>query len=348
MFNFNDNKVRSNFIPRRAEKIDEYGKIVYDLCKYSDFDPENIPDYIILGGEDDIRTASFAYEMYNVYKKYNSNLKIIAAGGKGVLTSVMFKDFGSEADTLAYVLKELGFPEEDLIIQNESTNTGENVTFTIDKINEEFKKGNTSLNFENANSVWILPPRQSKRFHYTLNKQLQDKNYSLDKQSITYPDFPYEDSVADFNCYDLENIFIDAIVGNAIRFLLYPEKGYHTELEEKFTEKQKEAMFNLIEQGIVLIHLYDEMKKSLPLDSIKKYLDYDPGNISNEKFYDTLKDHNMNRYQAVFAGVQNRVSQGKVKNAIDVYINNLNKSKKLPESIKNELYRYKKTDYIER
>jgi uncharacterized SAM-binding protein YcdF (DUF218 family) len=81
-------------------------------------------DCILVLGSHDLRVAEHAAQLY----LDGWAPLIIFSGGLGNFTREMWKE--TEADQFAAMAKKMGVPEDAILIENKSTNTGENILFT--------------------------------------------------------------------------------------------------------------------------------------------------------------------------------------------------------------------------
>lgn len=88
-------------------------------------------DCIIVLGTIDVSVVDVAVDLY--FKGYAN--KIIFSGGVGKITSKFWKE--TEAEKFAKRAMELGVPKNNIYIENESTNTGDNFRFTKRLIEKE-------------------------------------------------------------------------------------------------------------------------------------------------------------------------------------------------------------------
>ncbi len=77
------------------------------------------PDIFFVFGRDDFAIADKAAELYRSYRK-----KLILLGGRGRLTGTIT---GSEAEAFRDHLLLKGVPEQDMVLETKSSNTGENI-----------------------------------------------------------------------------------------------------------------------------------------------------------------------------------------------------------------------------
>src|SRR5689334_17126585 len=87
-------------------------------------------DVIFTLGSHDLRVADRAAELY----LEGWAPLLIFSGGLGNLTKLIWKE--TEADQFARIAIDKGVPAEHIIIENRSTNTGENVLFTRQLLKE--------------------------------------------------------------------------------------------------------------------------------------------------------------------------------------------------------------------
>lgn len=180
--------------------IDQKAKIIWDyMLLHHELKPM---DAIFALGSNDIRVAERAAELYlEGYGKY-----LICAGANGK-ASILSKP---EAEVFADIAIQKGVPEDKIIIEPNSMNTGENVLF-VKKLLEE--KG------LNLNSFLLVQkPYMERRTYATFRKQWPEAECI-----VTSPDFSYETYANDE--YD-KHRWIDVMVGDLQRIKVYPEKGF--------------------------------------------------------------------------------------------------------------------------
>lgn len=156
---------------------------------------------------------------------------LIFSGGFSEITRSMFE--GSEADHFAAIARRMGVPEDRIIIENKSTNTGENVRFTYDLLKSK------SLHLHSF--ILVQKPYMERRTYATFKKQWPD----LDTQiTVTSPQIPYEKYFNDENPKDLT---INLMVGYLQRIKEYPKKGF--QIEQNIPARVWEANQQLIALG---------------------------------------------------------------------------------------------------
>lgn len=104
------------------KSTDELAKILWDYNNLNQVIKKS--DAILVLGNNDVRTAERGAELF----LQNFAPYIIFSGGLGRFTKNTFKK--SEAEIFADIAIKMGVPKDKIIIENKSTNTGENIIFT--------------------------------------------------------------------------------------------------------------------------------------------------------------------------------------------------------------------------
>lgn len=98
------------------------------------------PDYIIILGSGLIGDkvppllAQRLEKGKTMYEKFHNHPKIVVSGGQGVDEPI------TEAEAMAQYLRQVGIPQEDIIIERQSTNTLENLQFSKTILDEKSKE----------------------------------------------------------------------------------------------------------------------------------------------------------------------------------------------------------------
>ena len=164
----------------------------------------NKSDCILALGSHDLRVAERAAGLF-----LDSWAPLLVfSGGLGNFTKGLWKE--PEADKFAAIAIQMGVPEEAILIENKSTNTGENILFTQQLLKEN--KLNPS------SFIVIQKPYMERRSYATFMKHWPDK-----KLIVTSPQVPFDDYYNDDIPIDE---VINIIVGDLHRIKIYPEKGF--------------------------------------------------------------------------------------------------------------------------
>ena len=154
---------------------------------------------------------------------------IVFSGGLGNLTKDMWKE--SEADQFAEIAMKMGVPKEAILIENKSTNTGENILFT-----QKLLKQN---NLDPQSFIVVQKPYMERRSFATFKKHWPDK-----KLIVTSPQISFENySTADIPVERVINI----MAGDLQRIKIYPEKGF--QIYQEIPDDVWKAFERLVELG---------------------------------------------------------------------------------------------------
>ena len=161
-------------------------------------------DCILALGSHDIRVAEYAASLY--LQKYASF--IIFSGGLGNLTTGLFTK--PEAEVFSEVAQKLGVPKEKIIIENQSTNTGENIIYTKKLLTEQGVICNSFL--------LVQKPYMERRAYATFKKIWPDKECLVTSPPITFANYP--------NSLISKDELINIMVGDLQRIKKYYEASF--------------------------------------------------------------------------------------------------------------------------
>lgn len=206
-------------------KIDSLAKIIWNYHHVNH--KLRKVDCIFVLGSRDVRVAKYAAELF--LKEYATF--IIFSGGFGRITKDFFQK--SEAEIFADIAIDLGVPKEKIIIENKSTNTGENISFTKDILNKH------GLDFNSF--LLVQKPYMERRTFAAFSKLWPDKEFIVTSPDISYENYPNSDISKD----DL----INAMVGDLQRIKIYPEKGF--QIHQEIPKDVWSAYEGLVELGYI-------------------------------------------------------------------------------------------------
>ncbi len=161
-------------------------------------------DCIFALGSHDRRVANRAAELY----LQGWAPLLIFSGGLGNLTKAIWTE--TEADQFAAIAVEMGVPAHAILVENESTNTGENILFTQELLQE---RGLDPQSF-----IVVQKPYMERRSYATFKKHWPDKKLLVTSPQISFKDYPTDD-------IPLERV-INVMVGDLQRIKIYPAKGF--------------------------------------------------------------------------------------------------------------------------
>lgn len=183
-------------------EIDKLAKIIWDY-HHVNHQVKKVGCILVLGSHD-LRVADRGTDLF--LKGYAPF--IVFSGGFGTLTRHLFSR--SEADLFAEIAIKRGVPENQILIENKSTNTGENFKFT-----EKLLK-TSGLDFNSF--IVVQKPYMERRTYATVKKLWPEKEIIITSPQIAYEDY----SNADIS---KENV-INIMVGDLQRIKMYPKRGF--------------------------------------------------------------------------------------------------------------------------
>lgn len=182
-------------------------------------------DCILVLGSHDLRVADRAAELY----LQGLSPYIIFSGGLGNFTAGIWDE--PEADQFARIARQKGVPASQILVENKSTNTGENILFTQRLLQEK------NLNPESF--IVVQKPYMERRSYATFRKQWPHKMLLVTSPQISFEDYPNEEIPLHW--------VINIMVGDLQRIKVYPNKGY--QVSQEIPDDVWSAYEFLAEQG---------------------------------------------------------------------------------------------------
>ncbi len=168
---------------------------------------------------------------------------LIFSGGLGAVTGRMWSE--PEADQFARIARGMGVPEERIMVENRSTNTGENVIFTRRLLEER--------GIEAAKFILVQKPYMERRASATFRKFWPEK-----ESVVTSPQASFDEYFDRYSNSALsEDEVVSIMVGDLQRIKVYPEKGF--QIPQEIPEDVWEAFEELVRAGYDR-HLIDGRK----------------------------------------------------------------------------------------
>lgn len=180
-----------------AKKIWDYHHVNHTLVK---------SDCILALGSHDTRVADRAAALY----LEGWAPLLIFAGGLGRLTEGMWTE--TEADLFARIAVKKGVPKEAILIENRSTNTGENIILVRQLLKQR--------NLDPQSFIVVQKPYMERRSYATFAKNWPGKHFIVTSPQISFEAYPTVE-------IPLEQV-INIMVGDLQRIKVYPEKGFQT------------------------------------------------------------------------------------------------------------------------
>ena len=189
----------NNQIHTLAEKIWHYHRMNHQLKR---------ADAILVLGSHDKRVAERGAELF----QEGWAPLLIFSGGLGAITRGMWSE--PEADQFAAIAIAMGVPQEKILIENRSTNTGENILFTRELLAE------TGLDPQLF--ILVQKPYMERRSFATFRKLWPEKQVI-----VTSPQVSFEDYLETFSSRELsKDDVISIMVGDLQRIKVYAQKNY--------------------------------------------------------------------------------------------------------------------------
>ena len=149
---------------------------------------KEITDYVFLNDEDPRGDIALVFGTWNAWREsvekaselYRKNFvpKIIVSGGMNAAHGAI------ESDVMAMELEKLGVPKKDILIENKSTNTLENVLFSAAIIDKE-------LGLQNIHTITaVVKNYHARRALMTLRKHIP-KNIQLKSAAYVSVHYPF-------------------------------------------------------------------------------------------------------------------------------------------------------------
>jgi uncharacterized SAM-binding protein YcdF (DUF218 family) len=151
------------------------------------------------------------------------------SGGLGNFTQEIWTE--KEADKFAAIAVEKGVPKNAILIENNSTNTGENILFTQKLLKQK--------NLDPQSFIVVQKPYMERRSYATFKKHWPDKKLMVTSPQISFDAYPNQE-------IPLERV-INIMVGDLQRIRFYPEKGF--QIYQKIPAEVWNAYERLIQLG---------------------------------------------------------------------------------------------------
>jgi uncharacterized SAM-binding protein YcdF (DUF218 family) len=137
---------------------------------------------------------------------------LVFSGGSGRITGRLWEE--PEADLFARMALARGVPHERILIENRSTNTGENVLFTRRLLAER--------HIDPASFILVQKPYMERRAYATFRKVWPEKPVQVTSPRVTFHDYLTRYTNASLSAEDV----IGIMVGDLQRIQLYPARGF--------------------------------------------------------------------------------------------------------------------------
>jgi uncharacterized SAM-binding protein YcdF (DUF218 family) len=158
---------------------------------------------------------------------------IIFSGGQGAITKTLWNE--PEAERFARIAESLNVPRESILVESESTHTGENIEFTKRLLAERGLDPHTFL--------VVQKPYMERRAYATFRKLWPEKEVI-----VTSPQISFRDYLAEYANRALSHADVVSImVGDLQRIKLYPARGF--QIPQEIPDEVWTAFEGLVHAG---------------------------------------------------------------------------------------------------
>ena len=159
--------------------------------------------------------------------------KILFTGGLGRNTEGLLPE--PEAVRFAKVAMECGVPAEDILLEDKSTNTKENIEFTRTMLEQ--------TGIPCGHILGVHQPFMERRIKAAMGVYWPELNFSVTSPQVTIPEYLARAKEQGIS----ENASVSVIVGDFQRMDLYAKKGF--QLPQEIPEEAWEAFRKLVSMG---------------------------------------------------------------------------------------------------
>jgi uncharacterized SAM-binding protein YcdF (DUF218 family) len=158
---------------------------------------------------------------------------LIFAGGSGAITRRLFDR--AEADRFAALAVEMGVPRAQILIENRSTNTGENVRFTRELL--------AAHGLDPQSFILVQKPYMERRTYATFERQWPGKQVVVTSPQIGLDEY--------LDQYSHDSLSVDDVIGIMVgdlqRIRVYPEMGF--QIHQDVPDEVWAAYEELVREG---------------------------------------------------------------------------------------------------
>jgi uncharacterized SAM-binding protein YcdF (DUF218 family) len=187
--------------------VDQYARIIWDYMAVGQSLKKCGAIFVLCSIDE--RVAEYGAKLF--LEGYGDWL--IFSGGVAHIGDLMQTDYGkSEAEHFADIAIKLGVPKEKILIENQATNTGENITFTYELLKAKGLRPSSLL--------LVQKPYMERRTYATFMRQWPGKNVDI---TVSSPPIKYDEYFDETNTKDR---VINIMVGDLKRISDYPKLGF--------------------------------------------------------------------------------------------------------------------------
>lgn len=202
-------------------------QVIWDYLKLHQ--TPQVADCIVGFGNFNTDIARRAAELY--FQGYAP--KVLFTGGLGRNTEGLLPE--PEALRFARVAMECGVPEHDILLEDQSTNTKENILFTRRLLEEK--------QLPHSHILGVHQPFMERRITAAMGVYWPELHFSVTSPQVTIPEYLQRARHQGIS----ENASISVIVGDFQRMELYAQKGY--QLPQSIPQEAWDAFHQLVAMG---------------------------------------------------------------------------------------------------
>lgn len=188
-------------------------------------------DAILVLGNRDMRAGEYAAQLWlDGWAPY-----LVCSGSGSIHNNKPGREQfinSTEAEIFAAKAREMGVPEEAIVVENQSQNTGQNYEFAIERLKD--------MGVTVQTLIAVQKPYMERRTYATGKVWLPDINLIVTSPDISIADYPNESN-------SVGEHWIHALVGDLQRIKEYPAKGF--QIEQDIPDGVWHAFEYLIELG---------------------------------------------------------------------------------------------------
>lgn len=158
---------------------------------------------------------------------------LIFSGGLGTITKEIWNE--PEADQFAEIAIGMGVPEDKILIENRSSNTGENILFT--------KQLLARKQIDPQKFILVQKPYMERRSFATFRKLWPEKEVVVTSPQVSFSEYLDRYASKELSSTDV----ISILVGDLQRIKLYPEMGF--QIYQEIPQDVWAAYEELVEAG---------------------------------------------------------------------------------------------------
>jgi uncharacterized SAM-binding protein YcdF (DUF218 family) len=158
---------------------------------------------------------------------------LVFSGGLGVITRHLWSE--PEAEQFAAIAISMGVPPQSILVENQSTNTGENVAFS--------RRLLASRGLDPQSFIVVQKPYMERRSFATFHKVWPGKQVVVTSPRVSFDDYLARYSNETLTADDVVSI----MVGDLQRIRVYPGRGF--QVPQEIPDAVWEAFLELVRLG---------------------------------------------------------------------------------------------------